>query len=166
MGKSGERIPSFFKKKKGIGMFRGGTPISLDNKGRLTVPARYRDELMSLCAGRLIITADPSKCLLVYPQPVWEPIEQKLNALSSFNAQTRSLQRLLIGNASDVEMDGAGRILVPPPLRQFAGLSKDVVLVGQGSKFELWDDEKWNLQIEYALAFKDGIPPELDGFTL
>jgi len=147
-------------------MFRGGTPVSLDNKGRLTVPARYRDELMSLCAGRLIITADPSKCLLVYPQPVWEPIEQKLNSLSSFNAQTRSLQRLLIGNASDVEMDGAGRILVPPPLRQFASLSKDVVLVGQGSKFELWDDEKWNLQIENALAFKDGIPPELDGFTL
>jgi MraZ protein len=169
VGKGGEKWREdslVFKKKKGIGMFRGGTPISLDNKGRLAVPARYRDELISLCAGRLIITADPSKCLLLYPQPVWEPIEQKLNALSSFNAQTRSLQRLLIGNASDVEMDGAGRILVPPPLRQFAGLSKDVVLVGQGSKFELWDDEKWNLQIENALAFKDGIPPELDGFTL
>jgi MraZ protein len=147
-------------------MFRGGTPISLDNKGRLAVPAKYREGLMSLCAGRLVVTADPSKCLLVYPQPVWEPIEQKLNGLSSFNAQTRSLQRLLVGNATDVEMDGAGRILVPPLLRQFAGLDKDVVLVGQGAKFELWDDEKWNLQIESALAFKDGIPSELDGFSL
>ncbi|SCY17939.1 MraZ protein [Nitrosospira sp. Nl5] len=147
-------------------MFRGGTSISLDNKGRLAVPAKYREGLMSFCAGRLVVTADPSKCLLVYPQPVWEPIEQKLNSLSSFNAQTRSLQRLLVGNATDVEMDGAGRILVPPLLRQFAGLDKDVVLVGQGAKFELWDDEKWNLQIESALAFKDGIPAELDGFSL
>ena len=147
-------------------MFRGGTPISLDNKGRFAVPAKYREGLMSFCAGRLVVTADPSKCLLVYPQPVWEPIEQKLNSLSSFNPRIRSLQRLLVGNASDVEMDGAGRILVPPLLRQFAGLSKDVVLVGQGAKFELWDDEKWNLQIENALAFKDGIPPELDGFAL
>ena len=147
-------------------MFRGGTPISLDNKGRFAVPAKYREGLMSFCAGRLVVTADPSKCLLVYPQPVWEPIEQKLNSLSSFNPQIRSLQRLLVGNASDVEMDGVGRILVPPLLRQFAGLNKDVVLVGQGAKFELWDDEKWNLQIENALAFKDGIPLELDGFAL
>ncbi len=115
-------------------MFRGGTPISLDNKGRLAVPAKYREDLLSLCGGRLVITADPSKCLLVYPHTVWEPIEQKLNSLSSFNPQTRSLQRLLVGNASDVDMDGAGRILVPPPLRHFAGLTKDVVLVGQGAK--------------------------------
>jgi MraZ protein len=147
-------------------MFRGGTPISLDNKGRLAVPAKYREDLLSLCGGRLVITADPSRCLLVYPHSVWEPIEQKLNSLSSFNPQTRSLQRLLVGNASDVDMDGAGRILVPPPLRHFAGLSKDVVLVGQGAKFELWDGEKWNQQLEDALTFKDGIPAELDGFSL
>src|SRR4030066_1138409 len=102
-------------------MFRGVTQLSLDAKGRLAIPARYRGELMSFCAGRLIVTADPSKCLLVYPQPAWEPIEQKLNNLSSFNPRTRSLQRLLVGNASDVEMDAAGRILVSPPLRQFAG---------------------------------------------
>ncbi|SFU70299.1 division/cell wall cluster transcriptional repressor MraZ [Nitrosospira multiformis] len=147
-------------------MFRGGTPVSLDNKGRLAVPARYRETLISLCAGHLIVTADPSKCLLIYPQPVWEPIEQKLNSLSSFNPQTRSLQRLLVGNACDVEMDGAGRILVPPSLRAFAGLNKEVVLVGQGAKFELWDSEKWNLQMESALVFRDGIPEELEGFSL
>ena len=147
-------------------MFRGGTPVSLDNKGRLAVPTRYRETLISLCAGHLIVTADPSKCLLIYPQPVWEPIEQKLNSLSSFNPQTRSLQRLLVGNACDVEMDGAGRILVPPSLRAFAGLNKEVVLVGQGAKFELWDSEKWNLQMENALVFRDGIPEELEGFSL
>ena len=148
-------------------MFRGVTQLSLDAKGRLAIPARYRSELMSTCSGHLIVTVDPSKCLLIYPQPAWEPIEQKLNNLSSFDSKTRNLQRLLVGNASDVEMDAASRILLPPPLRLFAGLSKDVVLVGQGAKFELWDEVQWNLQIEDALAFKDGdMPPELDGFSL
>ncbi|MBK9663577.1 MAG: division/cell wall cluster transcriptional repressor MraZ [Nitrosomonas sp.] len=148
-------------------MFRGVTQLSLDAKGRLAIPARYRGGLMSFCEGRLIVTVDPSKCLLIYPQPAWEPIEQKLNNLSSFNPKIRSLQRLLVGNASDVEMDTTGRILVSPPLRQFAGLSKDVVLVGQGAKFELWDEEQWNLQIENALSFKeDDMPIELEGFSL
>ena len=148
-------------------MFRAVTQLSLDAKGRLAIPARYRSELVSFCEGQLIVTADPSRCLLIYPQPAWEPIEQKLNNLSSFDPRTRSLQRLLVGNASDVEMDAAGRILVSPPLRQFAGLSKDVVLVGQGAKFELWDEGQWNLQIENALAFKGGdMPLELDGFSL
>lgn len=148
-------------------MFRGVTQLSLDAKGRLAIPARYRSELTSTCSGHLIVTVDPSKCLLIYPQPAWEPIEQKLNNLSSFDSKTRNLQRLLVGNASDVEMDAAGRILLPPPLRLFAGLSKDVVLVGQGTKFELWDEVQWNVQIEEALAFKDGdMPPELDGFSL
>jgi MraZ protein len=148
-------------------MFRGITQLSLDAKGRLAIPARYRGELTSSCAGHLIVTVDPSRCLLIYPQPAWEPIEQKLNNLSSFESKTRNLQRLLVGNACDVEMDAAGRILVSPPLRQFAGLSKDVVLVGQGAKFELWDEAQWNLQIENALAFKDGdMPLELDGFSL
>ena len=148
-------------------MFRGITQLSLDAKGRLAIPARYRGELMSSCTGHLIVTVDPSKCLLIYPQPAWEPIEQKLNNLSSFNPKIRSLQRLLVGNASDVEMDTTGRILVSPPLRQFAGLSKDVVLVGQGAKFELWDEEQWNIQIENALSFKeDDMPIELEGFSL
>jgi MraZ protein len=121
---------------------------------------------MAHCAGRMVITADPSRCLLLYPQPAWEPIEQKLNSLSSFNSQTRALQRLLVGNASDVELDGVGRILVPGPLRQFAGLDRNVVLVGQGAKFELWDGEKWDQQMEDAQLFRDGVPPELDGFSL
>jgi len=148
-------------------MFRGVSTLNLDSKGRLAVPSKHRDFLQSYCSGRLIVTADPSKCLLIYPQPDWEPIEKKLNSLSSFNPQSRSLQRLLVGNASDVELDGAGRILVPPPLRQFAGLGKSVVLVGQGNKFELWDEEQWSQQIAESLVFRDGgMPPELDGFSL
>jgi transcriptional regulator MraZ len=148
-------------------LFRGITQLSLDGKGRLAIPAKYRDGLVSLCAGRLIVTADPSKCLLIYPQPAWEPIEQKLISLSSFDKKTRSLQRLLVGNASDVEMDNAGRVLVSSPLRKFAGLAKNVVLVGQGAKFELWGEEQWDLQMDNALDFKDGdMPIELEGFSL
>ncbi|MEW5943163.1 MAG: division/cell wall cluster transcriptional repressor MraZ [Pseudomonadota bacterium] len=148
-------------------MFRGVATLNLDSKGRLAVPSRHREFLLSYCGGRLVITADPSKCLLIYPLPDWEPIERKLNSLSSFNPQTRSLQRLLVGNAGDAELDSAGRILVAPPLRQFAGLEKSVVLVGQGNKFELWDEEKWSQQMSEALVFRDGgIPPELEGFSL
>ncbi len=148
-------------------MFRGIAQLSLDSKGRFAIPSRYRDSLVSFCAGRLIVTADPSRCLLIYPQPAWEPIEQKLINLSSFDNKIRSLQRLLVGNASDVEMDNAGRVLVSQPLRKFAGLNKNVVLAGQGAKFELWDEEQWDLQMENALDFKDGdISAELEGFSL
>lgn len=148
-------------------MFRGSSTLNLDSKGRLAVPTKHRDFLQSYCGGRLIVTADPSKCLLIYPLPDWEPIEKKLNSLSSFNPQTRSLQRLLVGNASDVELDSAGRILVPTSLRQFAGLEKSVVLAGQGNKFEVWDEEKWNQQNAEALIFSEGVmPPELEGFSL
>lgn len=148
-------------------MFRGVAQLNLDGKGRLAMPAKYRETLLQRCNGHLIVTADPSRCLLIYPLPEWEPIEKKLNGLSSFNPRTRSLQRLLVGNASDAEMDSAGRVLVPPPLRQFAGLDKNVVLVGQGNKFELWHSAEWELRVEEALAFRDGgVPPELDGFSL
>ena len=148
-------------------MFRGISQLSLDSKGRFAIPAKYRDALASLCDGRLIVTADPSQCLLIYPQPAWEPIEKKLTDLSSFGDKTRSLQRLLVGYATDVEMDSAGRVLVTSPLHKFAGLKKNVVLVGQGAKFELWDEEQWDQQMEYALGFKDDdMPAELEGFSL
>ena len=148
-------------------MFRGITQLSLDVKGRIAIPAKYRGELVEQCSGRLVVTADPSRCLLIYPQPAWEPIEQKLSALPSFNSKTRKLQRLLIGSASDVEMDNAGRILIAPPLRSFASLSKEVVLVGQGEKFELWDEQQWNLEFEDALSFnEDDMPQESEGFSL
>lgn len=148
-------------------MFRGVTHLALDNKGRLAIPAKHRDALQSQASPGLVLTADPSHCLLLYPLAEWEPIQQRLMALSSFNERTRGLQRLLVGHADDVELDGAGRILVPPALRQFAALDKRVVLVGQGNKFELWDETLWLEQTARAVTFPaEGLPPELDGFSL
>lgn len=148
-------------------MFRGVTALTLDSKGRLAIPAKFREVLQLRAGGKLVITADSAFCLLVYPAPDWEPIQTKLMSLSSFNPRTRDLQRLLVGNASDVELDGAGRVLVPAPLRKFAGLEKDVTLVGQGARFELWDEAKWGAQMDKANApDEDSLPPELEGFSL
>jgi MraZ protein len=114
-----------------------------------------------------VITADFDKCLLIYPLPDWEPIQQKLMGLSSLNPRIRDLQRQLIGYAEDIEMDAAGRVLVSSALREFAALEKKVVLVGQGNKFELWDKQKWEQVLERGSGFTDGdLPPELEGFSL
>lgn len=148
-------------------MFRGVAHLNLDSKGRLAVPARFRDALNVRCSGHLVVTADSDRCLLVYPLPDWEPIEQKLMALSSFNGQIRELQRRLVGYAEDVTMDTTGRILVPPALRQFAQLGKAVVLVGQGNKFELWNKDNWEQLMDKAGGSSaGGLPPELEGFSL
>lgn len=148
-------------------MFRGVAHLNLDSKGRLAVPSRFRDALVARCSGHLVVTADADRCLLVYPLPDWEPIEQKLMALSSFNAQLRELQRRLVGYAEDVVMDATGRILVPPALRQFAQLDKAVVLVGQGHKFELWNKDGWNERMgQGGGPSSGGLPPELEGFSL
>lgn len=148
-------------------MFRGIAQLNLDSKGRLAVPARHRDSLLERCGGHLVITADADHCLLVYPLPDWEIIQQKLEALSNLDPRVRDLQRRLIGFAIDVDMDGAGRILISPALRQFAQLEKSVVLVGQGRKFELWNKDKWEQLIERAGGFDAGnLPPELEDFSL
>ena len=148
-------------------MFQGAAQLNLDSKGRLAIPARHRDMLLANCAGNLVLTADPDKCLLIYPQPEWQPIRDKLNKLSSFNSKSRQLQRLLVGYANDEVMDGAGRVLIPPTLRSYAALDKHVMLVGQGNKFELWDEAKWLALQEAGLSFMDGEwPPELEGFSL
>ncbi|HEY2816565.1 MAG TPA: division/cell wall cluster transcriptional repressor MraZ [Casimicrobiaceae bacterium] len=148
-------------------VFRGVTHLSLDAKGRLAVPARHRDLLLGTGNGRLVLTADPSRCLLVYPVDAWEPMQSRLMALSSFNDKIRNLQRLLVGHADDVDIDGSGRILVPPALRAYASLDKHVVLVGQGHRFELWGHAQWQAQTAQAIAFDAGaLPPELDGFSL
>ena len=151
-------------------VFRGVTQLALDAKGRLAIPGKHRAALAGSADNSertLIVTADPSRCLLVYPRATWEPLQARLMGLSSFNVEIRGLQRLLVGHADDVELDGAGRILVPPALRQFATLDKHVVLVGQGNKFELWDEEQWQGRTAQAVAFPaGGLPPELDGFSL
>lgn len=152
---------------RGDSVFRGIAQLNLDSKGRLAVPARHRDALLERCAGHLVITADADRCLLVYPLPDWELIQQKLETLSNLDARVRSLQRRLIGFAVDVDMDGAGRVLISPALRQYAQLDKSVVLVGQGRKFELWNRDSWEQLHERVDGFgADGLPPELEGFSL
>ena len=134
------------------------------------MPARYRDRLLEGCGGRLVVTVDRDHCLLVYPLPEWEIIESKLVELPSLNKQARLLQRLLIGHATECEMDGQGRILVPPMLREFAGLTKKMVLIGQGKKFEIWDEETWNENqeawIESVQGDEGDLPVSLEELSL
>lgn len=126
-------------------MFRGNNEINLDTKGRLAVPARYRDALMAQCGGSLVVTIDvKDTCLMIYPLPEWEKIETQIAALPSLDETARRYQRLLIGYARDVELDGSGRILVPPELRKHAEIDKKVMLVGQRHRFEMWSLENWN----------------------
>ncbi len=134
-------------------MFRGLNSINLDPKGRLAIPSRYRQPLLDMCQGQLIITIDTEqRCLLLYPLPIWLEIEKKLANLPSFEIQSRRIQRLLIGHATEVELDSAGRIVVPPALREYAGLDKAVDLIGQGNKFELWSHDHWQASRKEWLA--------------
>jgi len=140
----------------------------MDAKGRLAIPAKHRDALLVESGGEMVLTAHSQPCLLLYPAPAWEPIETKIMSLSSFDKKSARLQRRLVGYAEDVGVDSAGRMLISPDLRKMAGLEKAVVLVGQGSHFELWSEEAWQAECESALN-EDGefeIPPELEGFSL
>jgi len=130
-------------------MFRGASLVSLDSKGRLSVPTRYREQLIETAAGQMVCTIDiHHPCLLLYTLPEWEIIEQKLSRLSSMNPNERRVQRLLLGHASECQMDSAGRLLLTPVLRQHAGLTKQVMLVGQFNKFELWDETTWYQRVK------------------
>ncbi len=152
-------------------MFRGINALNMDTKGRVAMPARYRDALVDSALGNLVVTIDTdAPCLLLYPLPEWEIIEKKITALPSFNTAARRIQRLLIGHATDVEIDANGRILVPPVLRDYAGLEKKVMLVGQGKKFEIWSELGWLDQREswFSNTEKDveEIPVELQQLSL
>lgn len=151
-------------------MFRGINAISVDAKGRLAVPVRYRDTLGQDRAP-LVVTIDTEEtCLLLYPARQWQVIEDNLQRLPSFNTAARRIQRLLIGHATDVELDSNGRILLPPLLRDYAQLSKRVVMIGQGNKFEVWDESIWQSKREQWLAEEasreDGLPDEMKTFSL
>jgi MraZ protein len=129
-------------------MFRGATLVNLDSKGRLAVPTRYRDLLIGESQGQMVCTIDLHQpCLLLYTLPEWELIEKKLARLSSMNPLERRVQRLLLGHASECQMDNAGRLLLANTLRQHAKLTKEVMLVGQFNKFELWDEQTWYQQV-------------------
>jgi MraZ protein len=136
----------------------------------MAIPTRYRERLHERCDGQIVVTVDRDHCLLIYPLPEWEEIERKLVRLPSLNKQARRLQRLLIGHATECQLDGSGRVLLPPPLREFANLERNAVLIGQGNKFELWDEKLWNERREAWLAEDEGdeldLPAEFESLSL
>ena len=130
-------------------MFRGISSVTMDAKGRMALPARYRDAVAVASDGRIVVTIDMREsCLLLYPLAEWELVQGKLENLSNINPQARLLQRLLIGHATDLELDAAGRLLLPSMLRNFGGLKKKLVLVGQGNKIEIWSADHWQQRLD------------------
>lgn len=160
-------------------MFRGITSINIDTKGRIAVPVRYRDALAQKTTSthshqahphQVVVTIDTeSPCLLLYPAVEWDLIENKLQNLPSFNPVTRRIQRLLIGHATELEIDANGRLLIPPVLRDYAKLEKTLMLVGQGKKFEIWDESTWtNMRKEWLAksTSQDELPTDLQDLSL
>jgi len=147
-------------------MFRGINSATLDAKGRMALPTRFRESLMVVAEGRLVLTIDvKEQCLLLYPLPAWEVVQNKLEALSNIGDEARRLQRLLIGHATDIDMDAQGRILVPPMLREFAQLDKKLVVVGQGNKLEIWSADQWQQRMSVWLSEDSKLAMDGDQFT-
>ena len=151
-------------------MFRGVQHINMDAKGRLAMPARQREPLLSECGGQVVVTIDTqSACLTIYPLPEWERIEKDIQGLPALNPAVKRFQRLMLGYATDLELDGNGRMLLPQPLREYAQLDKKLVLVGQGNKLELWSESLWLSEREQALQDSGpaaDLPEELMSLTL
>jgi len=150
-------------------LFRGGSTVNLDAKGRLAFPTRYRGALEERCEGRVVLTVHGDRCLLLYPYPDWDEIERKLVRLPNQDKRTRTLQRMLLGHATELDVDKNGRILIPPRLREFASLEKRVVLTGQGNKFEIWNETAWEQHCSDWIA--DGsdageLPDSLESLTI
>lgn len=141
-------------------MFQGASSLSLDAKGRLSVPTRHRDVLVATAAGQLTITKHPHGCLMVFPRPEWEKFRGRIAQLP-MSAQW--WKRIFLGNAMDMEMDATGRVLVSPELRAAAGLGRDVVLLGMGQHFELWD--KATYEAKEAEAMQAGMPEVFEDFA-
>ena len=141
-------------------MYQGASALSLDAKGRMSIPARHRDALSLLCEGRITLTKHPHGCLLLFPRPVWEIHREQI---SGWPMSARAWQRIFLGNASDVEMDSAGRILISPELRTAALLTRDVMLLGMGSHFEIWDAAR--LEESESQAIANGMPDVLNNFS-
>ncbi|MFC5476938.1 division/cell wall cluster transcriptional repressor MraZ [Massilia suwonensis] len=141
-------------------MFQGASAINLDAKGRMSIPAKHRDALALQCEGRLTLTRHPHGCLLFFPRPVWETHRDQIAA---WPMSARAWQRIFLGNACDVEMDTAGRVLISPELRAAVGLEKEVMMLGMGTHFEIWDAAK--LAADEASAVAGGMPDVLSNFS-
>jgi MraZ protein len=144
-------------------MFRGITNLSVDTKGRLAIPSRYRHSIIDASNGQIIVTVDHTDyCLLIYPMQDWLNVEEQLMKLSNMNRRSRNVQRLLLGHASECELDNQGRIRIAAPLREYAGLDKKVVLVGQLNKFELWDADTWQTERDAWITEAQSDDMEID----
>jgi MraZ protein len=121
----------------------------------MAIPTRYRDRIAARCEGQIIVTVDKDHCLLVYPLPDWEELERK------------RIVRIMVGYATEVDMDANGRILVSRELRDFASLEKNAILIGQGNKFELWNEATWNDKRDAWLSEEDDgeLPAELESIS-
>ncbi|HLS84803.1 MAG TPA: division/cell wall cluster transcriptional repressor MraZ [Burkholderiales bacterium] len=146
-------------------MFHGATVITLDAKGRLAIPTRHRQALLEP-GTPLVLTAHPEGCVLVYPSAEWEPVRARVEGFPSFHQQASWWKRLLLGFEEHVSPDSAGRLLLPPALRLHAKLERDVMMVGQGRYFELWDAGMWNAKLSQALASAGGPPAGMEDFSL
>mgnify|MGYP003952615551 CR=1 FL=1 len=156
---------------KGISMLRGINAVTLDAKGRMAIPTQYRERFIESNEGAMVVTIDTEdRCLMLYPADAWQEIEDQLASLPTFNPATRRIQRLLIGHAADLVMDKNGRVLIPTLLRDYAGLDKNVILLGQGKRFEIWGESQWELGRDSWLAVDfdqdGGVPPELMTLSL
>lgn len=141
-------------------MFQGASAITLDAKGRMSIPAKHRDALSVQCEGRITLTRHPDGCLMLFPRPAWEAFRQKVVALPM---SAISWKRIFLGSALDLELDSAGRILVAPELRNAVGLARDVMMLGMGSHFEIWDAAR--LAEDEAKAIASGMPDALSDFS-
>jgi MraZ protein len=148
-------------------VFQGATQVNLDAKGRMAVPTRTRDPLTAGGTVKLVLTAHPEGCLLLYPLPAWEPIRAKVMAFPSLDRQSNLWKRLLVGFAEELEPDSAGRLLISPELRNYAGITRQVMFVGQGSHFEIWDLEAWKAGLETIRSGgSPNLPPGMENFSL
>ena len=152
-------------------MFRGLSAGQIDSKGRITIPANYRTLMVEEASGSLVVTIDTEyPCLLLYTFPAWQAIEEKLESLPSFQPAARRIQRLLMGHATEVELDRQGRILLPNLLRDYATLDKTAILVGQGKKIEIWSEPLWEdaraTWLAESVDENHGVPMELAMLSL
>jgi MraZ protein len=151
-------------------MFRGAAKITLDDKGRMVVPVRYRERLFERSAGALVVTIDlDGQCLLIYPLSDWEQVERKVMDLPTLHPAARRLQRLMVGHATDLTLDGHGRMLLPPELRTVAGLDRHAMLIGQGPRCELWDEARWLERRDFWLkseASNTELPADMGSLSL
>jgi MraZ protein len=150
-------------------MFRGVHNISIDSKGRIKIPVRHQSQIITNCAGKMVLSIHPDdECLLLYPLGDWQKLELKVSALPSLNIHTKRIKRKLIGHATECEMDKVSRILIPVKLRQYGKINKKIILSGQGNNFEIWDEVTWKKHLDNldSLSKREDLPPEISQLAL